>query len=122
MASSQLKPSYEAEYKRLHASVWPGVLAALARAHITDYSIHHYAPLQLLIATFEYTGDDYALDMQLVAEDPETRRWWAVTDGMQESFVPGAQGSGGDVPWWMVCCLPYSELEEVFRFEGETST
>lgn len=40
--------------------------------------------------------------MAASAEDPETRRWWGVTDGMQESFVEGAKGSGGDVPWWMV--------------------
>lgn len=90
------------EYKRIHASVWPGVLAALKRAHITDYSIHHYPPLQLLIATFKYTGDNYDADMRKVAEDPETQRWWQLTDGMQESFVDGATGSGKAVPWWQV--------------------
>ncbi|KXN91976.1 hypothetical protein AN958_11036 [Leucoagaricus sp. SymC.cos] len=49
--------------------------------------------------------------MAQVAADPETQRWWALTDSMQESFVEGATGSGKDVPWWQ-------ELEEVFRFEG----
>ncbi|GLB35534.1 putative L-rhamnose mutarotase [Lyophyllum shimeji] len=108
----KLKPSAEAEYKAIHAAVWPGVLAALERAHIIDYSIHHYPPLQLLIATFKYTGQDYQGDMRKVAEDPETQRWWQVTDGMQESFVEGAEGSGKDIPWW-------TELEEVFRCEGK---
>jgi len=98
----QLKPARVDEYKQIHAAVWPGVLAALKRAHITDYSIHHYPPLQLLIATFKYTGDDYAADMAKVAEDPETQRWWALTDEMQESFVEGTTGSGKDVPWWQV--------------------
>lgn len=98
----QLKPSAVAEYKAIHAVVWPGVLAALERAHIKDYSIHHYPSLQLLIATFKYTGSDYEGDMKKVGEDPETQRWWAVTDGMQESFVEGAQGSGKDLPWWTV--------------------
>ncbi|KAH9857570.1 rhamnose mutarotase [Lenzites betulinus] len=109
----KLKPEAEAEYRGIHANVWPGVLAALARHHIADYSIHYYPPLHLLIANFKYTGVDYDADMRLVAADPETQRWWQVTDGMQESLVEGATGSGGAVPWWQ-------ELEEVFRFEGSS--
>jgi len=109
---TKLKPSAVEEYKSIHAAVWPSVLAALNRAHVVDYSIYHYPALQLLIATFKYTGTDYEGDMKKVAEDEETKRWWAVTDLMQESLVEGAEGSGKDVPWWQ-------ELEEVFRFEGE---
>ncbi|KAK0442847.1 rhamnose mutarotase [Armillaria borealis] len=108
----KLKPSSEAEYRECHAAVWPGVLAALERAHIVDYSIHYYAPLHLLIANMKYTGTDYEADMKKVAEDPETQRWWAMTDGMQESLVEGATGSGKDIPWW-------ADTEEVFRFEGK---
>jgi L-rhamnose mutarotase len=129
-ACLQLKSSAEEEYKIIHAAVWPGVLAALERAHITDYSIYHYPPLQLLIATFKYTGSDYEGDMRKVGEDPETQRWWAVTDGMQESFVEGAEGSGKDTLWWTVSysiplveeMVSYNlnqELQEVFRFEGK---
>ncbi|KAL1757801.1 rhamnose mutarotase [Schizophyllum commune] len=108
----KLKDEALEEYKTIHANVWPGVLAALERAHIVDYSINYYAPLQLLIATMKYTGSDYEGDMKKVAEDPETQKWWAVTDGMQESFNEGATGSGKDVPWW-------TEVPEVFRFEGK---
>ncbi|PCH38611.1 rhamnose mutarotase [Wolfiporia cocos MD-104 SS10] len=107
----KLKPEAEAEYKALHAAAWPGVLAALARHHIADYSIHYYPPMRLLIAHFKYTGTDFERDMEEMAQDEETRRWWKVTDGMQESFVEGAEGSGGNGPWWL-------DLEEVFRFEG----
>ncbi|KAJ6531247.1 rhamnose mutarotase [Mycena capillaripes] len=108
----KLKPSAEAEYRAIHAAVWPSVLAALERAHVTDYSIHYYAPLQLLIANFKYTGSDYEADMKKVGEDPETQRWWKVTDVMQETLVDGAEGSGKDIPWW-------AEAEEVFRFDGK---
>ncbi|KAL0947599.1 hypothetical protein HGRIS_013688 [Hohenbuehelia grisea] len=107
----KLRPSAEAEYKAIHQAVWPGVLAALERHHVVDYSIHYYPPLQLLIANFKYTGSNYEEDMTKIGEDPETQKWWEVTDGMQESFVEGATGSGKEVPWW-------TELEEVFRFEG----
>ncbi|TCD70611.1 hypothetical protein EIP91_002641 [Steccherinum ochraceum] len=107
----KLKPEAEAEYKTIHAAVWPGVLAALKRHHIVDYSIHYYPPLQLLIAHFKYNGSDFDADMKGIAADPETQRWWTVTDGMQESFEVGATGSAGEVPWW-------TSLEEVFRLEG----
>ena len=78
------------------------MLAALERHHIVDYSIHYYPPLQLLIANFKYTGSDYDADMRGIAADPETQRWWKVTDHMQESLVDGATGSGGAIPWWQV--------------------
>ncbi|EGN96290.1 hypothetical protein SERLA73DRAFT_185964 [Serpula lacrymans var. lacrymans S7.3] len=107
----KLKPEYVKEYKEIHSQVWPGVLNALARHHIVDYSINHYPPLQLLIATFKYTGNDYEKDMAEVGEDEETQRWWKLTDGMQESFNDGAEGSGKEIPWW-------AEVEEVFRFDG----
>ncbi|MFE6552255.1 L-rhamnose mutarotase [Streptomyces sp. NPDC057746] len=35
----RLKPEKEEEYRRLHADCWPGVQAALKRAHIANYSI-----------------------------------------------------------------------------------
>jgi len=97
-----LKAEHVDEYIQLHANAWPAVLAALERAHIVDYSIHYYSPLQLLIANFKYTGSDFEADMAKIGEDPETRRWWIITDGMQESLVEGSKGSGGDLPWWLV--------------------
>ena len=40
--------------------------------------------------------------MDAIGQDEETKRWWKLTDAMQESFVEGAEGSGKEVPWWMV--------------------
>lgn len=67
--------------------------------------------------------------MRKVGEDPETQRWWKVTDVMQEALVDGAEGSGGEIPWWAVgapsCIFLHfltsqaQEAEEVFRFEGK---
>ncbi|KAH9484052.1 L-rhamnose mutarotase [Psilocybe cubensis] len=107
----KLKPEAEDEYIAIHKTVWPEVLAALERAHVIDYSIHYYKPLQLLIANFKYTGNDFESDMNKIAEDEDTKRWWKVTDGMQESFEEGATGSGKEIPWW-------TNIPEVFRFEG----
>ncbi|KAF8898242.1 hypothetical protein CPB84DRAFT_1780691 [Gymnopilus junonius] len=59
-----------------------------------------------------WPGLDYEDDMKKIAEDPDTQRWWKVTDEMQESLVEGAEGSGTDLPWW-------KDLPEVFRFDGQ---
>ena len=90
------------EYKEVHRNVWPGVLDALRRHNIVDYSINHYPPLNLLIANFKYVGSDFEKDMKAIGDDEETQRWWRLTDRMQESFNDGATGSGKAVPWWTV--------------------
>jgi len=116
----ELRKEFEAEYFQLHGSVWPTVLEGLRRVHIQDYSIS-FLPIPLyptqdadiaglLIASFKYVGNDLEADMKALGDDPETKRWWALTDPMQKSLIKGAEGSGkGD--WWL-------NLKEVFRFDG----
>ena len=50
--------------------------------------------------------------MKKMSEDEETRRWWSITDGMQESLNAGAKNSMGEggVSWWR-------GLREVFYTE-----
>jgi L-rhamnose mutarotase len=62
----------------------------------------------ILFASFKYVGYDYEGDMQLMAANPKVREWWQMTDGYQESFVPGAKSSeAGEPSWW-------KPVEEVF--------
>jgi len=81
-----LKPEARDEYIRIHAAVWPSVLGTIAACNIHNYSIYLHG--DLIIAYFEYTGIDYAADMQKMAADPETQRWWLITDPMQ-TILPG---------------------------------
>ncbi|GHJ83816.1 hypothetical protein NliqN6_0218 [Naganishia liquefaciens] len=127
-----LKPEALEEYKRVHEDVFEGVLKALRRAGVVDYSIHHFElPLNpsstttssastpstthILVAHMRYINstslDDFKRDMAKIGEDPETQRWWQLTDNMQSSFIPGAVGSATGPGWW-------STGKEVFRFEG----
>ena len=99
----RLKPEKYDEYKRLHAAVWPEVLAKLLEANITNYSIYHRGGL--LFAYFEYVGSDFAADMAKVGDDPRTHDWWAVTDPCQQPFEGDSQGST-EGNWW----LPMEEL------------
>lgn len=89
----RLRPEKEAEYRRLHADVWPEVLAMLRTAGIRNYSI--FLRDGTLFSYLEYTGDDYATDTARIAADPATRRWWELTDPCQTPV-----GSASDGQWW----------------------
>jgi L-rhamnose mutarotase len=95
---TRLRPEKREEYLRLHADVWPAVQERIRASNLRDYSI--LLEGDLLIGVFEYVGDDIAADMAAMAADPETQRWWALTDPCQEA-LPGADGrldpDGG--PW-----------------------
>lgn len=72
-----------AEYKRVHAAVWPAVLARITACHIRNYSIFLKEPENLLFAYWEYHGTDFASDMAAMAADPKTQEWWKLCSPMQ---------------------------------------
>jgi L-rhamnose mutarotase len=88
-------------YERLHTAPWPGVLERIHACNIRNYSIYRHE--EMLFAYFEYVGDDFAADMALMAADPTTQEWWALTDAMQEPFPEREPGS-----WWLT-------LPEIFH-------
>lgn len=96
-----VKPEQIEAYERIHAAVWPEVLAMIAACHIRNYSIFRHGTL--LFAYFEYHGDDFAADMARMAADPRTREWWSHTDPMQQP-VPDRQPG----EWW-------APMKEVFH-------
>ncbi|HET6499796.1 MAG TPA: L-rhamnose mutarotase [Amycolatopsis sp.] len=89
----RLLPEKEAEYRRLHAEVWPSVLATIHRCNLRNYSI--FLRDGLLFSYFEYVGADLDADLALMAEDPETVRWWRLTDPCQRPVDSAAEGE-----WW----------------------
>jgi L-rhamnose mutarotase len=99
----RLSADAEAEYIRYHERVWPEVLATIAACQIRNYSI--FLRKGVLFAYFEYHGADYAADMRKMAADPQTQKWWLITDAMQlpmEDAEPGEK---------------WSPMREVFHFE-----
>lgn len=99
----RLKPEMEAEYRRLHADPWPGVLEALKRANVQNYSI--FLRDGVLFSYFEYVGPDYERDMAAMAEDETTRQWWGYTDPCQQPVDTAGEGQ-----WW-------APAEEVFHLD-----
>ncbi|MGW0823492.1 L-rhamnose mutarotase [Streptomyces sp. NPDC002845] len=98
-----LRPDKAEEYLRLHRAVPPPVLAALRRAHITNYSI--FLRDGTLFAYYEYTGEDYASDMAAVAADPDTQQWWTLTDPCQLPLPSAAEGER------------WTDAEEIFHLD-----
>ncbi|MEA2530776.1 MAG: L-rhamnose mutarotase [Thermomicrobiales bacterium] len=88
-----IKPAHVAEYERLHAAVWPEVLATIHACNIRNYSIFRYQ--HLLFAYFEYVGTDFAADMAKMAADPKTQEWWSVCGPLQQ---PVPEATADD--WW----------------------
>lgn len=100
-----LKPEHAAEYKRLHAAIWPGVAATIASCNIRNYTIFLREPENVMFGMYEYHGTDHAADMAKMARDPETRRWWAICGPMQTPLPTRREGE-----WW-------APMEEVFHQE-----
>ncbi len=93
------------DYKRLHAAVWPAVLAKISDCNIRNYTIFLREPENLLFSVFDYHGTDFAIDAARMAADPTTREWWAVCGPCQEPFASRAKGE-----WW-------APMEEVFHLD-----
>ena len=81
-----LKPEIIAEYKRIHAAVWPAVLKGIADSNIKNYSIFLKEPENLLFAYWEYHGTDFVGDMEKMKLVPEMKDWWKITDPMQNAL------------------------------------
>ncbi len=96
----KIRPEKLEYYKKLHAEPWPDVIAKIAECNIRNYSI--YIHNDLLFAYFEYIGTDFKADMQKMAKDEHTQRWWKETDPCQESL--SEDGS----EWWLT-------MEELFH-------
>src|ERR1700744_5526114 len=86
----RLRPEAEAEYVRHHAEVWPGVLKTIHECNMRNYSI--FLRNGVLFGYFESHGTDFEADMEKMAADAETQRWWALMDPMQEHMADAQPG------------------------------
>lgn len=100
-----LRPERVAEYKALHADVWPGILDMISACNITNYSIFLKEPENLLFGYWEYTGTDFAADAAKMAADPLTQKWWDVCMPCQLPLETRKEGE-----WWAM-------MDEVFHHD-----
>lgn len=83
----KVKPDGLEAYKRYHANPFPGVNEMIKKCHIQNYTIYNFG--DYLFANFEYTGDDFAADMEMMQRDPATQQWWAAVHPCLEAMEPG---------------------------------
>jgi len=100
-----IAPDAIAEYKRLHAAVWPEVLEQIRASNIRNYTIFLREPENLLFGIWEYHGSDFEADMARMAAHEPTKRWWAVCNPLQRPLESRSEGE-----WWAM-------MEEVFHLD-----
>lgn len=88
----KIKPEQLAEYKRVHAEVWPEVLDKIRDCNIRNYSIFLREPENLMFGYYEYHGTDHDADMERMAEDLKTQEWWVLCKPMMEPLETRAAG------------------------------
>ncbi|MFK7859614.1 MAG: L-rhamnose mutarotase [Granulosicoccus sp.] len=94
-----------AEYKQLHANVWPDVLSKISECNIRNYTIFLKEPENLLFGYWEYHGLDFEADAAVMAADPATQRWWDVCKPCQKPLDTIKDGE-----WWAM-------MEDVFHLD-----
>ena len=99
----RLNPEDAPEYIRLHSDVWPGVLNMIRQCNISNYSI--YFKDNWLFAYFEYTGDNFKADMEKMAKDEETLKWWDVVKPLMDPVETRSPGE-----FW-------ADMEEIFHVD-----
>ena len=100
-----VKPDMIAEYKRLHAAVWPEVLALISASNIRNYTIFLREPENLLFGYWEYHGTDFSADRAKIVESPKNQEWWSFTIPCQQPLESRKQDE-----WWAM-------MEETFHHD-----
>jgi L-rhamnose mutarotase len=98
-----IRPEMAGQYEELHRNVPRAVLQTIADCNIVNYSIFRYQ--ELLFSYFEYVGENYQADMQKMAADPATQKWWELCKPMQRQTPDRAEGT-----WW-------TPIPEVFHVD-----
>ena len=96
----RLLPGQEAEYRRRHAAVWPGLLAELSAAGTRDYSIFLYG--QDLFGYMEV--DDLERFRATMAASDTNARWQAEMTDLIDPMIDPATGT-------------HQRLDEVFHLD-----
>ena len=78
----QLKPGFEAEYKKRHDEIWPELAKLLKDSGISDYSIFLDEETLTLFAV-QKLSDNNTADM--VPDTAICKKWWAYMKDIMDS-------------------------------------
>ncbi len=80
--SMQLKPGFEAEYKKRHDEIWPELSTFLSESGIQDYSIFLDRNTLTLFAV-QKLADDFKPES--IPQHPIVKKWWAYMADIMET-------------------------------------
>ena len=83
MLTAQLRPDMVEAYCALHRSPDPAIVEALPAAGHRDYRIFRSGTL--LVASFDYAGNDLAAERTRLRARPDLQDWMARTAACQEA-------------------------------------
>lgn len=86
----KIKPEGKEAYNRYHANPLPGVNEMIKECNLKNYSIFQRG--DYMFAYFEYVGEDFEGDMNKMASDPATRKWWDVVKPLMEPLSDRKEG------------------------------
>ena len=87
----KIKPEGLEAYKAYHANPLPGVNEMIKKCHLKNYSIYQLG--DYMFSYYEYDGDDYEADMQMMADDPLTQHWWSLVIPLMQPLDDAPEGS-----------------------------
>lgn len=96
-----LKPGFEAEYEKRHATLWPELKKQITESGVRNYSIYWDKDTNILFGYQEVIGDSNSQDAE--AADEITRKWW---DYMADIMEVNADNSPVTIP-----------IQEVFHLD-----
>jgi L-rhamnose mutarotase len=97
-----VRPEKLAVYRELHANPWPEMNAALNAANIHNYSIYLREPENLLFGYWEYSGTDFAGDIEGLDGLAISKKWLALCQARLATAKDGE--------WW-------SSMSEIFHLD-----
>lgn len=99
----KVKPEGKADYIAHHADPLPGVNEMIKACHLKNYSI--YSLGDYLFTYMEYDGDDFDADMEKMAADPTTQKWWDIVKPLMQPLENRKEGE-----FW-------SDMTEVYHLD-----
>ena len=80
-----LNPEKEKYYRHLHQEVWPEILEQIQQAGLQNFSIFisELEGKKYLFSYLEYTGNDFASDMEKMSKNTRMQKWWEETSSCQ---------------------------------------
>ena len=92
-----LNPEKEKYYRDLHQKAWPEILEQIQQANLQNFTIFisELEGKKYLFSYFEYTGNDFASDMEKMSKNTRMQKWWEETSSCQ---IP-LHGNSGNNAW-----------------------